>query len=98
MKHLKHIYEMDGNDIPWASPYRLGSGGSIPVTMNNLPKPGDKVRCVIGFEEVTGLDGGSGYEPGRIVIVGRVDLYDRPIIWPINGGNGIYFDALEYID
>jgi hypothetical protein len=97
MKYLKHIYEMDGNDIPWASPYRLGLGVHRFVTKDNLPKPGDKVRCLLTLPP--GIASAAGYIPGRIITVHRISqIENRPIIWPTEGGNGIYFDMLEYID
>jgi hypothetical protein len=93
MKYLKHIYEMDE---PWASPHRLGMYDTRPVTKDNLPKLGDKLRCLLELPE--GIKGGGGYKPGRIILVGGVSTDPRPVVWPTGGGSGIYFDALEFID
>ena len=40
--------------------------------------------------------GGAGYKEGRVITVSRVVGGDRTVVWPSEGGNGIYVDALNY--
>lgn len=93
----------DDKNIKWAEVNRLGysSDSNTPVTKDNLPKEGDRVRCAPGFiksNECDSKSGGSGYKTGKIIIVGSIsNLEGRVIIWPNEGGYGIYFDALEFI-
>ena len=88
----------------WAEPNRLGgSSPSVTITKDNLPKPGDKVRCLPGFtnkgDDRDENNAGTGYQSGKIITVKYVtgENERRAIIWPEDGGNGIYHNALEYV-
>lgn len=94
------------NFAKWAEVYRLGHSSGDPinikVTRYNLPKEGDKVRCVPGFRAESGSEGtdsgGAGYILDKILTVRRVsNQEDRPIVWFTNSDNGVYYDALEYV-
>lgn len=103
MKHLKRFENIEQED-PWAEEHRLIS---VPkrklVTIDNLPKIGDKVKCSPGFSGGNGSHGdytygGGGYKSDKIFIVGKISTdYDRPVIWPNDGGSGVYYNALEYV-
>lgn len=56
-------------------------------------KEGDLLVCIQGPD---GHSGGSGWELGKIIIVGPNHDNDY-VVWPVNGGNGIYEDWLEAV-
>lgn len=97
------MMEEEMDDMDWIK------DAPVSIPKNHKPKEGSTMICIPGFTEEWEWDnhkyntasddpkyGGAGYKEGRVITVSRVVGGDRTVVWPSEGGNGIYVDALNY--
>lgn len=96
------INESEGDDMDWIRE------APISLPKDHKPKEGSIMICIPGFTEEWNTYeyptyasddpnyGGGGYQEGKVITVERVVGGERTIIWPREGGHGIYVDALNY--
>jgi hypothetical protein len=91
--NIKKIIKEDMGDFDWASD--VGE---------YEPKVGDTVRCKEGYSTnpKSKIYGGRGYKPNREFIIHRIteatNFDSRVILWPDDGGHGVYLHTVEVID
>lgn len=61
---------------------------------------GDIVECIPGFEGEGHLNGGAGYESGKIFTIHRITEHagadiGSAVLWPNDRDNGIYLRAVK---
>lgn len=79
----------------------------VSIPKNHKPKEGSIMICIPGFTKEWDMlthnmasddpnYGGGGYKESKIITVGRVVGGNRTVVWPNDGGFGIFVDALNY--
>ena len=82
----------------------------VSLPKDHKPKEGSIMICIPGFTEewnnskynAAGFDpnyGGGGYQEGKVITVDSTTSWgkeDRTVVWPKEGGYGVYVDALNY--
>lgn len=92
--NIKKIIKEEMDDFEWAR-Y---------TTEEHIPKVGDTVRCKEGYNAnpISKTYGGRGYKPNKEFIIRDIleatKFDSRVVLWPDDGGNGVYAHAVEVID
>lgn len=102
---IKKIIKEEMDDMEWIRKIPTY------LSKDHRPKEGSVMICIPGFTkewdnykyDSASYDpnyGGGGYEKGKIITVKELNRYDgdgdRTVVWPEEGGHGIYVDALSY--
>lgn len=100
--NIRKIIREEMDDMDWIK--------EVPSSLSkdHQPKEGSTMICIPGFtNEWNGYKydkashdpsyGGHGYEEGKVIKVGSTNYEGyRTVVWPEDGGSGIYVDVLIY--